>query len=351
MTEKPGKTDPALQKKLDDLLAPKGRTGGRQSPANRFESDLANIEQDRLALEMQLTSDVQKSADLKKQQIDAELAQKKADLDRQVHSKALTKAEADTLKLKLDANAQTKKDIVDRDARQKIIDQQNALDQAIADAKVQELQEQEALSKTADERRKIELQIVAESFKQRAKALQATIDSTTSSDAEKEQARLNLEILTSLQKYAKIKALQATQGPLESYLASQPHTEAQFNEARQNVDVRRYQEVNQRTVQFADDLAGAFSSAAGALARFEDPLKVATSLLSDMARCSRASLSKSRSSIDAREVCRAAIRETISGNADGTVIKGAADPTGLHAAELGTAAGISPSNSICSRPL
>lgn len=278
-----GTTDPKTQQRLAEIFGPKGRQPGR-SPASRNDTELARAEAEYKSALMQLTTDEQTLADLKKEQIDAETDQRKAQLDRDVTNKSLTAAEAEILKAKADETADLKKQAVDRDLRMKLAQNQLALDQAAIQNQTDLLNAEGQLATTAAERKRIALKILDNQFRMQQLQLESIIASETATETEKEIAREKLKQLDAEKKLAETATKRANASPLEAYINSKPRTKEEVIQAQQQRLADKATEKNQRAIQMADNLANSFGNAAAALARFQDPLDVATGLLQDLAQ-------------------------------------------------------------------
>ncbi len=147
-----------------------------------------------------------------------------------------TAAEIAQLQAANDATASLKQIKVVRDAQQATEARGLAVSEDALQAQITYLSDQAALATTADQRRLIELQILALQKEVERKTLQATIDNTKILPEDKAVARQQLAGLDA--KYASKRAttLNATDNPLEAYLKSLPTDAAKAKEALESVE-------------------------------------------------------------------------------------------------------------------
>lgn len=122
------------------------------------------------------------------------------------------------------------------------------------------LQSQEQVTRTAADRRDIELKLLElDTINQRLK-LQQIIDSTTASDQEKKLANQNLAALGDLVEARRAAVLKATEGPLGQFVNSLPQNQGDVLERQQQIIVDAANRLMARTQEFADSFASSINS-------------------------------------------------------------------------------------------
>jgi hypothetical protein len=187
---------------------------------DRYQSELARNQSEYLGLREQLTTDAREQAKYQHQVVEDEAGARKRDLDLAVQEKQLTAAAAAELERRGEINDQLKHAAINRELDAKL--DQEDLNSRLAGMDNQRdlLGAQEALAKTAGERRDIELKLLDIQYQEERARLDAVLASKDASEAEKEIALRRLAILDDLQGAAAENIRQNTRGAGGDYLAS-----------------------------------------------------------------------------------------------------------------------------------
>jgi hypothetical protein len=176
----PPPLDPALQRQLDALNAPAGRKGprgpsaetlARRAEAARlkavrdqeaYDRDIGRLEQEYKDAQADLTGDHTERAKLEKEKLDREQADfdKDADAKGPSGTKQYSAVQVEALKAAEAKLISAKKELADQKESEAIAADALALNRAIGEREEEMLRAREALTTSADERRKIELRIL-----------------------------------------------------------------------------------------------------------------------------------------------------------------------------------------------
>lgn len=287
------RTQPAPTGNIDvtGLLAPKGRTPrARKGPADRtdqnehaYQQQLERAESEHLRLQEQLTVDLDTIQQLQLDQIALKEKSRAEDISYMRKRGQINGVQEQELLLENERNANLERDIVRQEIEEKKREQALEVTEAGLKNELEINRGKEAEARTQDERRKLALRQVDLEFQLEKLLLQDVIASATATKAQKDIAQARLNILDTLKGQAQQAARRETMDPIERFLDEQPQNEAEKAERLKQVWVDNMNDLNQRTAAFADSIAGAFSKAAGAIARLEDPLDVGIALLQDLA--------------------------------------------------------------------
>lgn len=245
--------DDAIRKKYDNgapklpktKAAPKDTTDQRTATVDQAE---AAAEAALLQATLGLVKDVQARADIAKQVLDAQLAEKDAALDRQIAQikgdKGLDAATKAALAARLQnikgidaVTVAAQKQAIDDTAADQVAKNKLDISNTQLDGQVQLLSLQDSLAKTATERRDIELKLLDLADQRATAEAEGVLASRTATDTQKQIAQIQLDTLAATRNARIDQVKQSTQGPLEQYLTSLPNTAAQINEALQKVQV------------------------------------------------------------------------------------------------------------------
>lgn len=239
-----------------------------------YEQKNATISHELYGLRQQLTPDVRQQALYQHEDIDLAAKSRQEELAQQVSEKKITQAHADEIETRSETLDTLKHSLVNRQLDAKL--SQQDLDTTIAGITNQRdlLGLQQALAKTAAERRDIELKLLDLQYQEERARLETTIASKDTSDAERKIAQKRLDQLGELQNTAAAGVKQATQGPLETYISSVYTTAGQKAEAFQQTAVDGLKSIED---QVTDTISGVFKLG-GAFG------KIADSIISDLIR-------------------------------------------------------------------
>jgi tape measure domain-containing protein len=250
-----------------------GRTrggGGAAEPRDRTDERLAQIDAAMADAERQLTAamldlatNVDERAKLQRAMIDAETAEAKARIDRQVaeiaDDKGLSEAKKQQftvelliLKAKQDEIASLQRQAVDRDAAEQKARDALALRQNEIDAQAAMLIVQERLAKTAAQQRDIQLRLLDLADQREKAEIEAILASQASTDIEKEIARRKLEVLEATRAGREEEVRERTSGPFEDF--RRRNDRERLPEVREEILTRGLED-------FADGLADAIVNA------------------------------------------------------------------------------------------
>jgi hypothetical protein len=214
--------------------AKKGPTDDTAQKTDQVAATLDGLDRQLLQAMAALLTNVETRAVVEKQIADAEAAQQKARLDKQIADIAKDKGLPDATKRRLTAELELGKVEVDKItvAKDELIDRQKAdalARQALKSSETalqgqdQILALQDSLATTASQRRDIELKRLDLADQMQALELQAVIDSRLSSDVDKQIAQAKLDQLRATKGLRQQQVLRNTEGPGASYLRSLDH--------------------------------------------------------------------------------------------------------------------------------
>jgi phage-related minor tail protein len=184
----------------------------------------------------------------------------KSALDQVVAQAAILKAKNDQVtKLEAQAIAEQR----DEQLRQET----NAISEHEYQIRTDILQKQSSFAETAEERRKIELELLQLAYEQKRKVIQDIIDHSKDT-VEIANARADLANLNANHALDQAGVLQQTRGPLENYLASLPTTAAKANEALQNLEVQGFDGLIDSVLALGDGMHSATESLLNTLKQF-----------------------------------------------------------------------------------
>lgn len=206
--------------------------------------------------------------------LNAEQAARDAEHQYQIALFKLTKgkqgmSEAQVAQLKAEegsVDALQRKKILDDEQLQRAEDVQ-ALTQGDFDRRKDALQAQLQIAETADERRKIELELLQIAYDQKRQALQNIID-TSKDIAAIENARRDLVNLKSTFGSDRQAVIQNTRGPMEDFLASLPTTAAKANEALQQLEVEGFNGLIDSVLALSEGVGSATDALLGTVKAF-----------------------------------------------------------------------------------
>jgi hypothetical protein len=277
----PGKVDSAALAKLFAPKPPKGKSAetlAREEAARqkRFTDQMARLDDQQLQARQDTTSDEQERSAIEIERINRERKAALDDIRTNVDFSAAQKK-----KLAAAQNAASDAQIAVVDARDRVSDikRQAAADSLILDQKDNELRAAEDLATTVAERRRIELQLLANDQERQRIANQSVLDRAKAGDSSLNPqdiatARSNLKNQPAQAAAATASINARNRGPLADYLAQLPASADQVSEALQRVQVDGIQSIT-------DGLADAASGAKSLASVFHD---VAHQIIADLAR-------------------------------------------------------------------
>lgn len=213
----------------------------------KSQQELSRLRQEQLQAELSLTNDAEKRADLQSQLLLEEFNERSAQIANDEHfTVAQKEAQQAALKALYGVSGEGDKIIVGgnknslsagimRDLNEQLARQAYDAQAADFNAKKDALQGQLSLARTADDRRKIELEILDLEYQLRAAKLDQVINSQESSQAEKDLAQMAKDRLGGQRAQDTASAERQTMGPLATYMDSLPKTAAEVNEAFEQI--------------------------------------------------------------------------------------------------------------------
>jgi hypothetical protein len=194
---------------------------------------------DELAARAALTADIQALADLRAQEVDAELKKKADRLKAEVASKRLTQAAADQALALEQGAADLKKEKIARDARFALEDLSDQTRNEEVAAQLANLGVQQALARTAAERQRIELEILdlkqQELIHAKGKEVSRLVETGAITQGEGDK---RFDATLSTLKPQRQEVLKNTQGPLGAFLDKAPKTIDELNASFQSLEAQ-----------------------------------------------------------------------------------------------------------------
>lgn len=213
----------------------------------KHQQELSRLRQDALQAELQLTTDAEKRADLQSQLLLEEFNERSAQIANDEHFtvaqraaqqaalKALYGVSGEGNNIVVGGSKNSLSAIISREEMERLATQ--ALEVRMADLEAQRdnLQGQLGLARTADDRRKIELEILDLEYQLRAAKLDHVINSQESSKAEKDLAQMAKDRLAGQRAVDVASVERQNMGPMATYLDSLPKTAGEVNEAFEQI--------------------------------------------------------------------------------------------------------------------
>lgn len=226
----------------------KGHSG--PTPAEieaKHQQELSRLRQDALQAELQLTTDAEKRAELQSELLLEEFNERSAQIAndenftaaqktaQQAALKALYGVSGEGDNLVVGGSTNSLSSSISRELSERLATQ--ALEVRMADLEAQRdnLQGQLGLARTADDRRKIELEILDLEYQLRAAKLDHVINSQESSKAEKDLAQMAKDRLAGQRAIDGASVERQNMGPMATYLDSLPKTAGEVNEAFEQI--------------------------------------------------------------------------------------------------------------------
>jgi hypothetical protein len=202
--------------------------------AYQFDQDLRRGQMDILQARRDLAHTAGERTGLEIQMLDLEKAGQQAELDYQVAAGEITEIQARQRKAQNEkADALKRQAVAENLAADRARDSVE-LSQSAYDLQLEHLQLEAGLAETAQERRAVELRILAVMKEQEKARLEAVIADKQSSELAKQQAQQRLEQLDSIYAGRQQAAIQGTRGPWETFVADT----SDLTEEMQNLKVQ-----------------------------------------------------------------------------------------------------------------
>lgn len=272
---------------LSNLNAPKPaagkKGGGGRTRADGYEKELANLEMQLLQAMGSQVTNAEDRAKIDMAILDAQKRRYNAGVDMEVKTKRYSAAEGELLKAKYtEIDAVKRTEIQQRKEDQQLKDR-TSITAAGLSASADILGAQKQLARTTGKRRDLELQLLSIQGKIEAAQLDAVIASHDSSDTEKKIAEQRKKHLAELQGLQRQIILRETQGPVADFFDKIPQTAAEIDEAVKRIRASNLEDLQQRTVNFADSIGDAFGNMTRNIFALQSPMKILQGLLADLA--------------------------------------------------------------------
>lgn len=213
----------------------------------KSQQELSRLRQEQLQAELSLTNDAEKRADLQSQLLLEEFNERSAQIANDEHFtvaqkaaqqaalKALYGVSGEGDNLVVGGNKNSLSAGISRELSERLARQAFDVQSADLNAKRDALQGQLNLARTAEDRRRIELEILDLEYQLRAAKLDQVINSQESSQAEKDLAQMAKDRLGSQRALDVANIERQNMGPLASYFDSIPKTAGEVNEAFERI--------------------------------------------------------------------------------------------------------------------
>lgn len=213
----------------------------------KSQQELSRLRQEQIQAELSLTNDAEKRADLQSQLLLEEFNERSAQIANDEHfTVAQKEAQQAALKALYGVSGEGDKIIVGgnknslsagimRGLNEQLARQAYDAQAADLNAKKDALQGQLNLARTAEDRRRIELEILDLEYQLRAAKLDQVINSQESSQAEKDLAQMTKDRLGGQRVLDTANVERQNMGPLATYMDSLPKTAGEVNEAFEQI--------------------------------------------------------------------------------------------------------------------
>lgn len=215
--------------------------------AARSERELLGYKSDLLASKSDLTSDTRLQDEFARQRIKLDQLGQVGRLDEQQDRGDLSKAEYAERKRYIDAIAQNRLDLVNRNEAIRFANEELEAAKAGIGNQRDILQAQEGLARTAKGRAIIQQKILDLSIEEQRLTAQKVLDLAAQNRASPQEAALargTLDALPALRAYGQATIQQNNQGPLAAYLDGIPRAGEEMNEALEGVAVNGVERLN-----------------------------------------------------------------------------------------------------------
>lgn len=214
--------------------------GGRDRSADyleRFERELAGLQDEQLRLQQQITTDVGERARLEHLRIDTELEAYRINLDGRQKAGELTKAQAEALRLQYEQNAEKQRTAVNWRLDDELTEQELELHRSAIGLQNDALARELDGARTQEDRRRIQLRILENEIELERAALEAVKAKHDSTQVEKDIAQAKLDQLGREQEARADGVRRDTMGPLDTWLDEGRKNAAEMRESLEGITV------------------------------------------------------------------------------------------------------------------
>ncbi len=245
-----GKLDARLKPFQPDKKTrqPRDRTAQQ---LERYTRELESLQDEELSLRAQLTEDVGEQAKLEHQRLARSTEAYETELAARVQQKELTQAQADALLAQRQINDQRRSAVINWKLDDQLTQQDLALRRAGIDNQSAILQGQLSMARTAEERRKLQLDLLDNEIEMQRATLQAVLARHDTTEIEKKIAQAKLDQLGRERGQAAAQINRQNAAPLAQYLDSIPRTAGEVNESLQNIAADGLAQLNDGLAQAA----------------------------------------------------------------------------------------------------
>lgn len=245
-----GKLDPRLKPFQPDKKTRQPRDRSAQQ-LERYTRELEAMQDEELSLRGQLTEDVGAQAKLEHERLVKASEAYATELAARVQQKELTQAQADSLLAQRQINDQRRSAVINWKLDDQLLQQDLALKRAGIDNQSSILQGQLSMARTAEERRKLQLELLDNEIEMQRATLQAVLARHDTTEVEKKIAQAKLDQLEREKGQAAAQIDRQNAAPLAQYLDGIPRTAAEINESLQNVAADGLAQLNDGLAQAA----------------------------------------------------------------------------------------------------
>lgn len=220
-----------------DLPTVSGGGGGRKGPKDRsaellerFNKEMADLADDQLQLQQEITTDVHERARIEHLRIDTQKSAYEHDVDSREKQGELDATQAQALKIAYETNATREHTLVNWKLDDELVEQELDLTRSRLENANDLLQGELASARTQADRRRIQLEILENERQLQVASLEAIKAKHTSNDAEYQIAQEKLDQLNAETAQRAGAIRRDTMGPMETYLDSLPRTAEELKE-------------------------------------------------------------------------------------------------------------------------
>jgi hypothetical protein len=239
---KPAASPEAVADGALPTIKPSG--GGKRKPKDRsqdylerYERELAGLQDEQLQLQQSITTDVHERARLEHQRIETAQAAYDHDVDGRQKAGELDAAQAERLRLAYAANATREHTLANWRLDDELTQQELDLNRSRLENASELLRGELDGARTQAERRRIQLAILENEQALERASLEAVLARRDATEADKRIAQAKLDQLSAETAQRAGAIRRGTMGPMESYLDSLPRTAAELQESFENIQV------------------------------------------------------------------------------------------------------------------
>jgi hypothetical protein len=225
---------PTVKSSGSKKRGPKDKT---QEYLERYERELAGLQEDQLQLQQEITTDFHERARLEHLRIDTAKAAYDHDVDNRLKAGELNAEQVKALKLAYEANSTREHTVVNWRLDDELTEQELDLTRSRLENEAELLRGELDGARTQAERRRIQLQILEHEQALERASLEALIAKHDSTDAEKEIAQAKIGQLDKEYGQRAGAIRRDTMGPMAAYLDSLPRTADELRERFESIKV------------------------------------------------------------------------------------------------------------------